>query len=140
MNFGITPCPLTQIETLTTNGVDISDPSKLSDGQWGLVCSQTRGIDSSSMSMIKPCSSKLAKLFDASESKCKNQDSQGNEADQKNQQAHMQDAMCSSVGVLVRLRVDMRTKNVFANCKTVLVHMTHAQIGNKCNSGWRGFV
>lgn len=113
-----TRCPLTQIETLTMNGVDISNPEKLSPGQWTMVCAQAQlPIPDDMTSMVRPCSKKLADLLDASGSKCQKDDLSNPTKtgkvnvlhDVQSMQTKQMDAMCQAVDVLVRLRVAMRT-------------------------------
>lgn len=113
MNFGITPCPLTQTKALTMNGVDISNPSKLSDGQWIMVCAQSESIPPSMHSMVRPCSSKLATLFDAAKSRCgtPNQNEKARQNDKlteldklgRQQLVKVQEAKCQAVSIMVRL-------------------------------------
>ena len=100
--------PFTQVATLTQNGVDISDPSRLSDGQWTLVCQQANSFPESMRSMLGACSPKLASLFDAAKGKCPQSghcpDGEPCGVDKlaQKQLAQAKEAMCKSVGILVR--------------------------------------
>ena len=66
---------------------------------------------------MRPCSPKLATLFDAAKSRCgtpdqndKNPDAKPSELDKmaQKQLAKTQEAICKSVGIMVRLYVAMR--------------------------------
>ena len=98
--------PFYQTEALAQSGVDISDPSKLSDGQWTAVCAQQKFLPPSMTPMVRPCSPEFASLLDAAKDRCETVDESSNstELDKlvQKQLAQAKEAMCKSVGIMVR--------------------------------------
>lgn len=99
MNFqSCRPMP-TQEAALRANGVDVSDPSKLTDGQWIMVCSQAKLVNAKLVPTLKGCSPKLGTLFDVSKTKCGTQGTNDGLAQQ--QQAKAREAVCQVVKTMV---------------------------------------
>lgn len=99
-----------QEESLAQNGVDISDPSKLSDGQWTLVCAQQKFLPSE---IVRPCSAELASLFDAGKDRCVTASNNSTELEKLAEKQLMKadEAMCQSVHALVRSHVAVPTRS-----------------------------
>ena len=83
--------PLAQQTGLKTGGVDTSDPTKLANFEWGVVCTKLSVLPKTQLPIMAKCSAAFAKLLEASKGKCKTPDST------------LQAAMCQMVTTLVRL-------------------------------------
>ena len=112
---------------LIAAGVDISDPSKLSEGDWELICSlPTNELTNEHREMIAYCSDHIENLITASDAKCEGETTVhpffANMTEHNMDPEKLQAALCESLDALVRY---LHLQNLCPETKLTILQILH---------------